>query len=481
MEHPSLDSQDDLNSQEPASAPAVPGGSFALGALHPAEVAAVTVAPAEDDGAASAVPASGDLGYDVAPGFQLAPVERLFCELVAIDSPSLGERRMADRVRAELEDVGFAVVEDATAGENDGMVTTMTRTYRARHVLAGMVPPVLRSVRLRHSGSNAGNLFATMPGVGEPLLFITHLDTVQPAHGKRARVHADGRITSDGSTVLGADCLGGVASVIAAARALEEAGTPHRPAELACMVAEEIGNVGARAFDFTQCRAEVAYTLDYAGDPNCYAYQAPTIIYVTADIAGRAAHAGFEPEKGVSAIKIAAAAVDRVEVGRIDGETTANVGLISGGRGTNVVPGSCVVRGEVRSYDHAKAEAQAARIKEVFEEEAARRGGHVEVTLKEACHAYRTPLDSPAVRHFERAVAACGLPAAQGAPTFGGSDNNIAVACGISGIVMANGMRLPHSTREYVEPGDLRTIQRVVEALLTVGLDAAAGTDDLTA
>ena len=421
-----------------------------------------------------------DPGYDVAPGFNLASVERLFCELVAIDSPSLGERRMADRVRSELERLGFSVDEDETSGANDGMVTSMTASGRARHVLPGMVPSELRRIRLRHTGSTAGNLFATLPGTGEPLLFVTHLDTVQPAHGKRAQVHPDGRITSSGDTVLGADCLGGVAAVVAAVENLEARGVAHRPVELCCMVAEEIGNVGARAFDFSRCRSSVAYTLDYSGDPHQFAYQAPTIIYVTADIRGRSAHAGFEPEKGVSAVKIAAEAIDHIDVGRIDSETTANVGLISGGTGTNIVPATCVVRGEVRSYDHEKAVVQAEHMKSLFEAAARAEGGEVAVTLSEACHAYRTPLDAPVVRHFEAACRACGLPAAQGAPTFGGSDNNVAVACGISGIVMANGMRLAHSTREHVLPGDLRAIQRLVEALLTVDLDAETGADGLT-
>lgn len=421
------------------------------------------------------------LPYDVEEGFELAPVERLFCELVAIDSPSLGERAMADRVRAELERIGFAVDEDATAGANDGMVTSMAQSRRVQRSLAGMIPGGLRTIRLAHTGSNAGNLFATMPGIGEPLLFLVHLDTVQPARGKRAQVHADGSITSAGDTVLGADCLGGVAAVLAAVEHLDQQGIPHRPVELACMVAEEIGNIGARAFDFTRCRAQMAYTLDYAGDPHQYAYQAPTIIYITADIAGRAAHAGFEPEKGVSAIKIAAEAIDHVDIGRIDNETTANIGLISGGRGTNVVPSTCIVRGEVRSYDHAKAQKQAEHIKGLFESAARAEGGSVEVTLSEACRAYKMPQDAPVIRHFEEACRVCGLPEAQGAPTFGGSDNNVSVACGIPGIVMANGMRLPHSTREYVGPGDLRAIQGLVEALLTVGLDPATGEDSLAA
>jgi tripeptide aminopeptidase len=418
------------------------------------------------------------LPYDVEGGFELAPVERLFCELVAIDAPSLSERAMADRVRSELERIGFYVTEDSTAGADDGMVTALTQSRRVTRSLEGMIPGGLRSLRLLHTGSNAGNLFASIGGAGEPILFLVHLDTVQPAHGKRAVVRADGRIESVGNTVLGADCLGGVAAVLAAVERLEAEGVVHRPVELACMVAEEIGNVGARAFDFGRVQAPLSYTLDYAADPNCYAYQAPTIIYITADVAGRAAHAGFEPEKGVSAIKIAAEAIDHIDVGRIDAETTANVGLISGGRGTNIVPSTCIVRAEVRSYNHAKAVEQAEHMKSLFEAAARAEGGAVEVTLTEACRAYRIDASSPVVRHFERACASLGMEA-QGASTFGGSDNNIAVACGIPGIVIANGMRLPHSTREYVEPGDLRRIQELVEALLTEGLDAQNGTDYL--
>ncbi len=420
-----------------------------------------------------------DLVYDVEEGFELAPVERLFCELVAIDSPSFGERAMADHVREELEQVGFQVEEDETAGQNDGMVTSLLDTNRARHILFGMIPAAVRNVRLLHTGSNAGNLFASTDGVGEPILFLVHLDTVQPAYNKRAHVDAEGRITSVGDTVLGADCLGGVAAVIAAVDHLESSGTAHRPVELVCMVAEELGNIGARAFDFARCSASLAYTLDYAGEPNQYAYQAPTILYITADIRGRAAHAGFEPELGISAIKAAAEAICKIQTGRIDEETTANVGIISGGRGANVVPSTCIVRGEVRSYDHEKATEAAEHMKSVFEEAAASVGAEVNVTITEACHAYCMSQRSPVVRHFEHACEACGLPAAEGFSTFGGSDNNIAVAFGIPGIVIANGMRLPHSTREHIEPGDLRRIQALVEALLTVDHDPQHGTDHL--
>lgn len=408
--------------------------------------------------------ATDEPGYRVAPGYELAPVERIFCELVEIDSPSFHEHEMAKEVRNRLGAMGFVVTEDATSGRNDGVVTSITSTRRYERLPLGAAFGLRRLV---HTGSDCGNLFATLPGVGDPILFITHMDTVQPAVGKHADVHADGTITSMGNTVLGADDLAGIACVMAAVQHLQELGVPHRPVELACMVAEEVGNVGARAFDFSQCKATMAYTLDYSADPNEYAYQAPTILYLTIEVIGRSAHAGFYPEKGVNAIKIAASAIDAVQCGRIGDDTTVNIGLISGGRGTNVVPSDVVIRGEVRSYDHEKAQAQAQHITEVFQRAADERGGRVTVQLSEACHAYCMETDAPVIRRFERACEKLGMRAS-GAPTFGGSDNNVSVAYGIPGIVMANGMRDAHSTHEHVQPGDLRTIQALVEQLLTL-------------
>ena len=408
-----------------------------------------------------------EAGFRVAPGYELSEVERLFCELVEIDSPSFHEHEMASILRWRLEAMGFSVTEDATSGKNDGMVTSITSTRRFGR-LAGAASDL---VRLVHTGSDCGNLFATLPGVGEPVLFITHMDTVQPALGKHAEVHADGTITSLGETVLGADDLAGIACVMAAVGRLEREGIEHRPVELACMVAEEVGNVGARAFDFSQVKAPLAFTLDYSADPNEYAYQAPTILYLTIEVIGRSAHAGFYPERGINAIKIAAHAIDAVQCGRIGSDTTVNMGLISGGRGTNIVPSDVVIRGEVRSYDHEKACAQAQAIRETFERAASEMGGSVTVQVSEACHAYCMGEDSTPVRLFERACAALGMEA-HGAPTFGGSDNNVSVAYGIPGIVMANGMRDAHSTHEHVLPGDLAKVQAIVEQILTLDVEA---------
>lgn len=410
-----------------------------------------------------------DPGYTVAPGYALSEVERVFCELVRIDSPSFHEHEMAEEVMRRMRAIGYAVDQDQTQGRNDGVVRQLVDTHRYRSLSEARRVLEL----LAHTGSDCGNVFGTLPGRGDladadPILFLTHLDTVAPAIGKRAIVHEDGTITSAGDTVLGADDLGGVAVMLAATARLEREGRAHRPVELACMVAEEPGNVGARAFDFTRCRATMSYTLDYSADPNEFAYQAPTILIYTADVVGKPAHAGFYPERGVNAIKIAARAIDNVKSGRIDGNTTANVGVITGGRGNNVVPGTCIVRGEVRSFVHEQAEAQIEEVRQAFQEAAHEFDGKVTLSVHEACHAYKTPLDSPVIELFGRACEACGLPEASGAPTFGGSDNNVVATFGIPGIVISNGMREAHSPREHIHAGDLDKIQRLVEALLTI-------------
>ena len=408
------------------------------------------------------------LPYDVDPGHVLTPVERVFCELVAIDAPSFHEHEMSAQVRARLEALGFTVEEDDTRGRDDGMVASMAATRRFGRLSTSAA--IFK--RLVHTGSDCGNLFATLPGSGElaaedPILFITHLDTVLPAHDKRAHVHADGLITSCGDTVLGADDLAAIAEVLAAVRHLRDTHAAHRPIELCCMVAEEVGNVGARAFDFSRCRANMAYTLDYSGDASDYAYQAPSMIYFTAEVLGKAAHAGFEPENGIHAIKAAARAIEHVPCGRIGDDTTVNVGIISGGRGGNVVPSTCVVRGEVRSYDDARAHEQMDAVRAAFEDAASDFGAQLTFTTQQVIKAYRIDADEPVVRHYEAACRSVGLEP-HGVPTFGGSDNSIAVAYGIPGIVIANGMRDAHSTHEHVLPGDLDAIQRIVEALLTL-------------
>ena len=219
-------------------------------------------------------------------------------ELVSIDSPSLEEREMADTLKAKFAEIGVNFTEDHTQEQ---------------------------------TGSNAGNLFARIPGSidGAPVLFAAHMDTVEPAKGKKAVFHDDGTVTSDGTTVLGADDLAGVTAIYEAVRHITEAGAPHSPIEILISTGEELYCKGANAFDYSQVQAKEAYVLDLSGAIGAAAYAAPTLVSFKAEIQGKAAHAGFHPEDGINSIQAAARAVPpQLPQGHVDESTTANIGKI---------------------------------------------------------------------------------------------------------------------------------------------------------
>jgi tripeptide aminopeptidase len=174
-------------------------------------------------------------------------------------------------------------------------------------------------------------------------------------------------IRSRGKTVLGADDMAGVAAILEALQVIREKNLPHGPVEVLFTVAEEAYAKGAGVFDFAKLMSEEAYVLDLAGPVGTAAYAAPSILSFTAVIRGRASHAGFAPQKGIHAIAVAADAISMMPMGRIDEETSVNVGTIAGGLGTNIIPDKCVVRGEVRSLSHEKAVKQAELVKKQFE------------------------------------------------------------------------------------------------------------------
>ena len=259
--------------------------------------------------------------------FSFIDRERLvstFTGLVAVDSPSKGERKMADKIKALFEELGCAVSEDG-AGEK--------------------------------IGGNAGNLFLTVPGEegSEPIFFGGHLDTVEPAKGKRAVLDENGVITSEGDTVLGADDLTAAAELLEVVRIYKEHNIPHRPLEIAFFAAEELYTLGSRVFDFSRLKAREAYVLDLSGEIGRAALRAPTFLYYKATVHGRSSHAGFAPEAGVSAIKAAADAISKIQIGHVDPDTTVAVGIIKGGLATNMGPEECTVEGEIRSYFDEKA------------------------------------------------------------------------------------------------------------------------------
>ncbi len=360
-----------------------------------------------------------------------------FCELVSVDSESLQEKPIAEILKRKLEELGCSVMED-DAGEK--------------------------------IGGSSGNIFALMEGEGSPVLFSAHMDTVSPGKGKEARVMEDGRILGNGEAVLGADDVAGIVEILEGIRILKENNMIHRPVEILLTVSEENFCRGAGAFDCSNIKATEAYVLDLSGPVGKAATRAPTLILFRIKVTGKAAHAGFEPENGVNAIEAVSRAISKIDQGRVDEETTFNIGKIEGGSVTNIVPDQCRIVGEVRSYDHEKAERIVEETERIFRQEAEAVGASVEVKTNVLIRAYSVDEGSRVCKDF---VAALDMIDEDPDPsegsvfvsTFGGSDNNILKTRGINGIVLSCGMYNVHSKEEYTTVEDLEKGARLVAAL----------------
>lgn len=358
-------------------------------------------------------------------------IKTIFSNLVSVDSPSLHERAMADHIRALFAALGVELTEDDSAAR---------------------------------SGSETGNLYGFIPGDGEPLLLATHMDTVSPAIGKKAVFHEDGTVTSDGTTVLGADDLAGVTAVYEAVKTVLERGE-HRPIELLFTTGEELYCKGAKAFDCTRLRSRYVLVPDLSGRVGTAAYAAPTILSFSAVVTGRSAHAGFAPEDGINAIRAVCKAVSALPQGRIDEGTTANIGVISGGTGVNIVPDKCEVHGEIRSLAHESAVRLAKQYHARFEQSAAAYGARLEWTQEVDIHAYETPAESRVIAEFERACRAVGTEP-ELIRTFGGSDLNVFAQHGLEGLVVANAMHNVHSCDEFTSLSEIEQITRILIQIL---------------
>jgi tripeptide aminopeptidase len=358
-----------------------------------------------------------------------------FCGLVAIDSIAYQEREMADRLKKYLSDLGFEVTEDQ-AGQ--------------------------------HYEGNCGNIYGFLKGEleGEPLLFSSHMDTVEPGKNKKAIVHSDGTITSDGTTVLGADDLSGVVSILEALRTIKEMGLPHRSIEVLFAIAEEVYIRGSLVFDFSIIKSKEAYVLDLDGLVGTAAIKAPTLVSFTAQIHGKASHAGFAPEQGIHAIAIAAEAITQIKQGKIDVETTVNIGMIEGGKARNIVPEQCILNGEVRSLNHEKSLAEINKIKEIFETVTSKYHATLEFTTSFGCIAYEVPTGHSVITRFEKICEELNYPT-NFIETFGGSDNNNFLLHGITGIVLSCGMNKVHSCNEYSNVEELVKCSNIVLKLMT--------------
>ena len=357
-----------------------------------------------------------------------------FKELVAIDSVSFHERRMADTLKSKLLKLGFEVYEDGAA-----------EVY----------------------GSEAGNVYGFLPGTleGPPLLLSAHMDTVEPGWGKRAVIHPDGRITSEGDTVLGSDDAAGIASILEAVRAVSESGQPHRGIEVLFPMAEEAYGKGSTVAEYDRLRAKEAYTLDLSGPVGQASLQEPTFVSFSIEFVGKASHAGFAPEEGINAIAAAAAAITRIRQGRVGEETTVNIGKIEGGKATNIVPALVRMEGEIRSYVHETALAQMEQIRRICEETAAGFSAIVRVDSRLHMLAYRVEEKEPVVQRFRRVCETLGVECSL-TRTLGGSDNNCFIQHGIRGVVLSCGMNQVHSTEEFSSVSELERCASIVAGLI---------------
>ncbi len=312
-------------------------------------------------------------------------------------------------------------------------------------------------------GAASGNLIARVPGTkdGEPLLLCAHMDTVTPADNVRP-VLKDGIFTSAGDTILGGDDKSGIVAIIEMLEVVKERGIPHVPLEIVITVCEEQGLMGAKHLDFSVLNATRGLALDASGR-DIVINRAPAANRFDIDITGLESHAGMCPERGISAIQIAARAIARMPLGRIDEETTANIGTIHGGQASNIIPASIRLRGEVRSHDLDKLRKQTELIVSAVEEEVDNAGISLEGTIKRASMALELREDYPPMRVADEApiirlVRAAGeaLQRPQSIRAAGGgSDANIFNSHGIDMVIIATGMANVHTINEYVEVEDL--------------------------
>ncbi|CAM4508938.1 M20/M25/M40 family metallo-hydrolase [Paenibacillus macerans] len=348
-----------------------------------------------------------------------------FLELVQIDSETKHERLIADYLKNKLSELGLGLVEDGSQAE---------------------------------TGHGAGNLIATLAASGsvdaEPFLFSCHMDTVEPGKGIKPVVGEDGWIRSDGTTILGADDKAGLAVLLEVIQVLRERNIPHGKIQFVISAGEESNLRGARALDVKHLDAKFGFALDTNGEVGTICVGAPTLARVEIEIFGKSAHAGVNPEDGISAIQVAGKAIARMNLGRIDDETTANIGKFEGGGPTNVVPDHVKLYGEARSLSQVKVERQLEEMKEAVEavcrEYGAKGNFHSEIMYR----GFLISEEETALRIARKAAAALDMSG----DTFvsgGGSDANVLNGYGIPTVNLAIGYENIHTTEEKIKADDI--------------------------
>ena len=356
---------------------------------------------------------------------------KTFLALVQIDSVTYEERLVIEWVARTFDELGLSPFNDRTG--RDGAGNLHVRLLGSRPALA-------------------------------PIMLCAHTDTVEPGRGVKP-ILRDGVIRTDGSTILGGDNKASVAALVEAVRIITRNRLPHRDVDLVFTWGEERGHLGALAFDVGRLKARMGLTLDDERPPGHVTISAPAYFSIHASFIGRAAHAGVAPETGISAIQAAAAAIGRMTLGRIDEETTANVGLIRGGTARNTVPDLVEIDAEARSRDNRKVGLLIESLRAALDAGASSTGARVETTIKQEYAAYRISEDEAIVRDTTGALARCGLQPSLGV-SGGGSDANTFNEKGIRCVNVAIGMSDVHTVKESITVENLRQTCEIALALM---------------
>jgi len=361
-----------------------------------------------------------------------------FLELVQIDSETKHEELIAPILVGKLEEMGFEVYQDDAHTRN---------------------------------GHGAGNIIATLNGTldVEPIYFTVHMDTVVPGVGIKPEIREDGYIYSDGTTILGADDKAGIAALFEMAKRLKEQNIEHGTIQFIITAGEESGLVGAKELEREKIIAKYGFAVDSDGKVGGIVTGAPYQAKLNVKILGKTAHAGVAPEKGISAITLASKAIAKMKLGRIDEETTANIGRFEGGKATNIVCDEVNILAEARSINEEKLNAQTQHMKETFETVAKENGGRAEVEVKIMYPGFSVTEEDKVVQIAMEAVKNIGREPNLGV-SGGGSDANIISGFGIPTVNLSVGYEEIHTTNERMP---IEELDKLADLLVEIVKSAA--------
>ncbi|WP_313235878.1 M20/M25/M40 family metallo-hydrolase [Sporosarcina ureae] len=354
-----------------------------------------------------------------------------FLELVKIDSETKNERNIADILTKKLQELGFDVTEDDTAEK---------------------------------TGHGAGNLIANLPSTvadADPIFFTCHMDTVVPGKSIQPIVKEDGYVYSDGTTILGADDKAGIAALLEMAKVIQESDKPHGPIQFIITAGEESGLVGAKAMNPDYLHAKYGFAIDSDGEVGGIVTAAPYQSKLWTTIYGKTAHAGVAPEKGISAISLAAKSIAGMKLGRIDEETTANIGRFEGGKATNIVCEEASILSEVRSINPDKMKKQIDLMVEKFATTSESLGGKAETTTQLMYPGFSIGDDEEVVQVAMKSIRNVGREP-KIMTSGGGSDGNVFNGMGVPTVTLSVGYEEIHTKNERMPVKELEKLTELV-------------------